>query len=415
MSNQLLTPDLIAAEALVQLENNLVMGNLVYRDVESMFGVVPKAGSTVRIRRPVQFTIRQGAVAQVQNVDEGNTNIVVDKQRGVDFQFSSVDLTLDIERFSDRYIKPAMIQIANTIDLDVLTELYKRTYNWVGTPGQTVNSFADFTLGPNRLDNGAVPKEDRRVVFDPNNYWGMVQGFGNGANFFQQEITRSAVERAKLPLLGNIDAYMSQNVVTHTVGAYAGTPVVDGANQNVDYDTVMATPYLSQTLVTDGWTGSRALNAGDVFTIDGVYAVNPVSKSTLNYLQQFVIIDSVTTNANPANDTEITIAPAIITSGPYQTVSAAPDNDATITYVGTASTGYPQNMVFHKNAVALAVVPMDLPMGAAYKARQTRNGFSVRLVNTYDGTNDNNIWRFDVLYGVRTIDARLSTRLSGSA
>jgi hypothetical protein len=415
MSNALLTPDLIAAEALVQLQNELVVSKNVYRDLETMYESSPKPGSTVRIRRPVQFTVRTGNVAQIQNVDEGNTSLVVDKFRGVDWQFNSTDLTLDIEDFSDRYIKPAMIQLANQIDLDVMTELYKRTYNWVGTPGQLINSFSDFTLGPNRLDNGAVPKDNRKAILSPNDYWAMVGGFGNGANFFQPELAKTAIQRAKLPMLGNVDAFASQNVVTHVVGAHAGTPLVRGASQNVTYNSVMATPYMSQTLATDGWTGSQVLNAGDVFSIDGVYAVNPVSKAVLPYLQQFVIIDNVTTNANSANATDITIAPAIITSGPYQTVSAAPLNDAPINYVGTASTGYAQNLVYHRNACALAVVPLDLPVGAAYKGRQTKDGFSIRVVGDYDFTNDLNAWRFDVLYGVRTIDPRLSTRLSGSA
>ncbi len=415
MTQTLLTPDIIAAEGLIQLENNLVMSKLVYRDYTSEWTTGVKKGSTVRIRRPVQFTIRSGAIAQIQDIEEGNTAITIDKLKGVDFQFDSTELTLKIEDFSDRYIKPAMIQIANQVDLDMMTELYQRTYNWVGVPGQTINSFNDFVPAPQRLDNGAVPQDNRNAVLSPNDSWGLIGSFANGANFFQPEITKSALETARMPMLGNVTAYKSQNVVTHTVGAFGGSPVVKGASQNVTYASVMSSTTWSQSLNTTGWTTSSVLKAGDVFTMSGVYAVNPVSKSTLDYLEQFVLISNVTTNATNSNTTVLVISPPIITSGPYQTVSAAPADGTTITYVGTASTGYPQNLVFHRNAAALCVVPMELPGGAAKKSRFTKNGLSVRVIEVYDGVNDVNMWRFDVLYGVKTIDPRLSVRLSGAS
>lgn len=413
MANSLLTPDTIAAEALIQLENNLVMGNLVYRDYEKEFTTGEAKGATVSIRRPVQFTIRSGATASMQDVTEGKTSITVDQQKGVDFQFSSVDLTLSIEKFSERYVKPAMIQIANQIDLDLMTTAYRGLWNWVGTPGQTINAFTDFIKAPERLDFGAVPKDRRVAVLSPADQWALVGGFANGANFFQPDVTKTALEKAKLPLLGGVDAYMSQNVVAHTVGAHGGTPLVRGAANSTTYAASKDTGTMS--LSTDGWSTSVVLKAGDVITIADVYAVNPVSKATLSHLQQFVLTANVTTNASSSADSPLTISPPIITSGAYQTVSAIPADDAAITYLGTASTAYNQNLVFHPNAFALACVPMELPEGAAKKSRMTKNGLSVRLVGDYDITNDLNMWRFDVLYGTKTLDGRLGTRLSGTA
>jgi len=415
MANTIITPDMVAAAGLAHLENELVVGKLVYRDLESDFGE-SKIGDSIQIRRPLQYTARTTMVASAQASTEGKTTLVVDQVAGVDVQFSSTELTLDIAQFSERYVKPAMIQIANKIDSTAFNEFYKRTNNWVGTPGQTLNSATDFFEGPERLDELAVPQDNRVAILSPADYWGMVGGFSGGnSGFFQQDITKSALQRAKLPMLGNVDAYMSQNVATHTVGAYAGSPLVRGAGQEVAYTSVMATPYLSQTLETDGWTADRVLNAGDVFTIDDVYDVNPVTKATLPYLKQFTLISSVTTTNPNTNSTQLTIAPAIITSGPYQTVSAAPGNDKAINYLGTASTGYRQNLVFHKNAFALACVPLVLPAGAVNPARYTKNGYSIRVIPVYDGVNDLNMWRFDVLYGVRAIDPRLSTRLSGAS
>jgi hypothetical protein len=124
---------------------------------------------------------------------------------------------------------------------------------------------------------------------------------------------------------------------------------------------------------------------------------------------------NVTADASAANATNLTIAPPIITSGPHQTVSAAPADNAAITPVGSASTSYDQNIIAHKNAMALAVVPMDLPQAAYGAARKTANGLSVRVIPIYDGTNDISKWRLDLLYGRKLIDPRLLTRLSGTA
>ena len=168
-------------------------------------------------------------------------------------------------------------------------------------------------------------------------------------------------------------------------------------------------------LVTDGHTASKDLKAGDVFTIDAVFAVNPVSKDSLDFLQQFVLVSDVTSNASAANDTTLTISPAIITTGPYQTVSAAPANDSTITFLGTLSTAYPQNLVFNKNALALVTVPLEMPDSVGWKARETHEGLSIRLVKYYDIDNDVEIIRCDIMYGVKAIYPDLATRVSGTA
>ena len=415
MANSLLTPSVIAKEALMQLDNNLIVAKKVYRDYEAEFGAT-KVGDTVSIRRPVQYNVREGATIDVQDTVEGKINLQVDKQRGVDMEFPSDDLTLTIEDFSERYVTPAMIQLANRVDRDLLL-LYKDVWNWVGTPGQTINSFADFSKGPERLDEGAVP-HPRCAILTPADHWALA------ANFTSLNIdstAKTALERARLPMVGDVDTYKAQNVATHTVGAGfaadGGTTTavqVRGASQTKTYLSVKDT--FTQTLSTDHWlTPSLAINKGDVFTIAGVYAVNPVTKQALDFLQPFTVVTGATTAATTGANTDVVITPPIITSGPYQTVSAAPADNAAITPLGTVSTNYRQNLMFHKNAFALVMVPMVLPQGAAMAARESRNGFSVRMVSAYDITNDKQTWRFDVLYGVKAIDPRLATRVSGTA
>ncbi|MBB4103568.1 P22 phage major capsid protein family protein [Allorhizobium borbori] len=413
MSNAVKTVSMIAKEAIMILENELVAAKLVHRGYDEEYGRNPngyKIGSTITIRKPTDFTVRDGATASNQDVTEGSTSIVVNKQKGIDFQFTSQELALEMNQLSERVIKPAMIQLANQIDRDILG-LYSSVPSWVGTPGQVVNSFADFGVGPQRLDEFAVPQESRAGLLSPADQWGML---GSQTALYIQEAAKGAYRDGSLGMIGGVDTYMSQNVPLHTVGVATGTPKVNGASQNVTYASVKDSN--TQTLNTDGWTNSTTgiLKAGDVFTIAGVYAVNPVTKQTLPFLRQFTVTADADSGAS-TGPAALTITPAIITSGAFQTCSAAPADNADITVVGTGGTSYRQNMIFHKNAFALVTVPMEAPQGAVNVSRQSYKGINVRLVPYYDGTNDISKWRLDVLYGVKAIDPRLATRISGTA
>lgn len=413
MANAVLTADVIAKEALMILDNELVMGKKVHRGYEKEFGNSVNGhqpGDTITIRRPTDFTVRDGATASSQDVVEGSTSLTVDKQKGVDFQFTSADLSLDIKDLSERVIKPAMVQLANQVDSDIMG-LYKQVPNWVGTPGQAINSFADFAKAPERLDELAVPQVDRTAALSPQDHWGLL---GNQTGLYIQRPAEGAYREGSLGMIGGVDTYMSQNVPTHTVGVATGTPLVNGGSQGSAYADVKST--MSQTLNTDGWTISTTgiLKAGDVFTIAGVYAVNPVTKATLPFLKQFTVTADADSGAS-TGPAALTIYPAIIATGAFKNVSAVPADNAAITVLGTGGTGYRQNMVFTKSAFALAMVPLIMPSGATGGSRQSYKGLSVRVQPYYDGTNDINKWRLDVLYGVKAIDPRLATRVSGTA
>lgn len=413
MANAVKTVSMIAKEANIILENNLVMAKLVHRGHADEYSKNPngyKIGNTITIRKPTDFTVRDGATASIQDVEEGSTTIVVNKQKGIDFQFTSTELALDMNELSDRVIKPAMIQLATQIDRDILSEYY-RVPNWVGTPGQTINAYSDFALGPQRMDELSIPMDERNAILSPADHWGLL---GSQTALYMQDVAKGAYRNASLGMIGGVDTYMSQVTPTHTVGTATGTPLVNGAAQNVTWTT--AKDSYSQSLVTDGWTNSITgiVKAGDIFTIAGVFAVDPVTKATLPFLRQFTVLADANSGATTGPAT-LTISPPIITSGAQQTCSAAPADNAAITVVGTGGTGYRQNMVFHKNAFALVTVPMEAPQGAVNVSRQSYKGINVRLVPYYDGANDISKWRLDVLYGVKCIDPRLAVRLSGTA
>lgn len=402
MANTVITPSIIARVGLAQLENNLVMGKKVYRDYSREF---VKVGDTISVRRPVKFTATDGATAVNQDVTEGKFSLSMSSRKHVSWSFTTQDLTLSIEEYNERYIKPAAIALANKIDYD-LCGLYNKVWNWVGTPATPVDSFADFAKAPKRLDKMAVPQDMRNAVLSPDDAWGLV---GSQTALYMQDVARGAYRSGDIGTVAGVSTAMDQNIRVHTNGAAAGGGLVNGANQNVTYATSKDTN--TQSLITDDWTSATTFKAGDVFTIANVYSVNPLNKESTGELQQFVIqadLTATTTNAT------LSIAPAIITSGPYQTVDSVPADDAAITMMGTGSAQYAQNLVFHKNAFALVMADLEMPDGAVFKARESQNGYSIRVIKYYDGEMDEDKIRLDVLYGVKAIYPDLAVRLSGT-
>src|SRR3989304_5703783 len=134
MASTTLTADVVANEALMILDNELGWLKTIHRAHEDEFKNEVngyKKGATIRIRRPADFTVRTGAVMDLQDVIEGRLTMTVDQQIGVDFGFTSADLTLSISDISERIIKPAMTNIINYLAADVLDTFYKGVYNWV--------------------------------------------------------------------------------------------------------------------------------------------------------------------------------------------------------------------------------------------------------------------------------------------
>ena len=414
MANTTLTASIIARTALPILENELGFLAKMQRGWETEYSTNVngyKPGASIDIRRPADFTVRDGATLSAQDVIEGKNTLTVDQQKGVDFEFTSTELTLDVAQLGERVIKPAMSSLVNTIAEDVLSQMYKGLYQYAGTPGQVINSFADWAKGPERLDEMTVPQSGRCAILSPSDHWGMV---GSLTGLGVESAVGGALRSGRLGMIGNIDTYMSAVTPTHTTGTYTtgSTPLVNGGSQNVTYDTAKNT--WTQSLITDGWANSTAvIKAGDVFTLAGVNMVNPKTKADTGILQQFVATADGTSSG--AGALTVTISPPIITSGPHQTVTAAPADNAAITPLGTEATAYKQNMFFHENTMALAMVPMERPAGAVDVGRESRNGISVRVIPVYDVANDKSQWRLDVLYGRKVADPRLGCRVSGTA
>ena len=388
MSNVLVTSSLVAKEALAILENMLGFAKNVNRDFQDEFagnqGRGYSPGQTINIKRPPRYTYRAGRVSVPQATTETSTPLTL-SQGGTDLSFTSLERTVSVQQFEQK-MQAAVAAVVNEIDRQGLDLARRTVANAVGTvgtlPTTQATAYALMTQGNQKLDEMAAPRDRQRaLVVNPAMNAAVLQGFGglfNAAPAISKGYNDGMFQNA----FGlNVD--MDQNVARHTNGtAVATTNTVNGAGQT------------GSTLTVNALNGT--LTVGTVFTLAGVNAVNPQSRQDTGSLQQFVV-----TAAAASSATTVSISPAITPSGAFQNVTASPANSAAITILGAASAAYDTNIMYHKDAFTLAMVPMFEPMaGTGAKVTQmSDDGFTVKVTQFYDGVNDNNLMRLDVLFG----------------
>jgi len=410
MPNALLTPKVYANTMLKLLKNNLVMGKLVSTTFKNEFR---KKNDKIFARRPPQFLVREGRVAAVQPVLEGEVEVTLDRQAGVDIEFTSIEETLTVdELLDDAIMQSNAATLAQYVDTAIMEEIIEFP-NWVGTPGQLIDSVTDYSAGPQRLDNLAIPRVNRAGVLSVDDHWAL----SNSLNFHpsSSDIARTAIEDAELPLIGGTNAYMTQSAINLTTGTRAatGAAVINGANQVVTYDAVKDD--FTQELSIDGMTAGHTIKAGEVLSIADVYAINPRTKAPQSFLYQMTVLEDATADVGGAIAALKVQCPMIL-GGAYATVNAAPADGAAVSFMGTASTSYRQNAVFHKSALQLTFAKLVMPRsGRAAYSTDTETGISIRYWETSDGTNDTHLHRWDILFGTTNVDPRLGARLSGTA
>ena len=403
MANSLLTIDMITRKCLEILENNLVLSRNVNKEYDDSFAVEgAKIGSTLRIRLPDRALVTDGAALQVQDDNEQFTTLTVSSQKHIGINFTSAELTMQLDDFAERVLKPRISQLASSVDADV-ANAYKSIFNTVGTPGTTPATALVLLQAQQKLNESAAPMSPRYATVNPAANAGLVNGM---TGFFNPTGTISRQFKTGMMgegVLGFDEMNMSQSIVNHTTGSRAGTILVNGAVSTQGQATISI----------DGLTGATdTVTAGDVFTIAGVYAVNPQTRLSTGSLQQFVVTAAQTGASNALAN--MAISPAMYTSSnALATIDAFPADNAAVTFVGTASTVYPQNLVYHKNAITLATADLLLPQGVDMASRQVHNGISMRIVRQYDINNDRMPCRVDVLYGFSTIRPPMACRIFG--
>jgi hypothetical protein len=400
MSNTLLNTSKILDKSLMILENNLAFSSRVNKEYSDEFAIKgAKVGSTVNVRKPVRFVGTTGPALAVENVVETVIPVTLDTQFHVDFEFSSSELTLNIDDFAERYLAPAMATIANKIDLDGLG-LYTTVGNQVGVAGTTPNDIQVLLDAGTRLDQEAAPRDGRRAaVWDPAANGKMVKATAGLFNA-PKTISDQYASGIFVPALG-FDIGMDQNVRQATAGTRTnGT--VSGAGQT------------GNSLLVTGLGAGGTVAAGDTFTIAGVFAVNPQSRQSTRVLRQFTSLTAAT--ADGSGNATLLIFPAINTAASnqqYQTVTAGPANAAVVTWDVAASTQYTVNMAYHKNAFTLATADLEMPEGVDFAGRRNHKGISMRIVRQYAIGSDQFPCRIDVLYGWRPVYNELACRIAG--
>ena len=404
MANSILTIDMITRKALEILENNLVITRNCNRQYDDSFAVEgAKIGSTLRIRLPDRALVTDGAALQVQDDNEQFTTLTVSSQKHIGVNFTSAELTMQLDDFAERVLKPRISQLASSVDADV-ANAYKGIYSSVGTPGTTPSTSLVLLQAQQKLNEYAAPMNDRYATVNPAANANLVEGmkgFFNPVDTISRQFKNGLMGTG---VLGYDEINMSQSIVQHTTGSRSAsdTILVNGAVSTQGQSTISL----------DGGTASATFNVGDVFTIANVYSVNPQTRQSTGSLQQFVVTADAT--ASSGAWTSVAISPAIYTSSnALATVDSFPADNAAVTVLGAASTTYPQNLVYQKNAITLGTADLLLPQGVDMASRQVHNGISLRIVRQYDINNDRMPCRIDVLYGYSVIRAPMAARIWG--
>ena len=426
-THTLLTPTMIAKEGLRLLKNNLVMGNLVYRDYEREFPGGPKKGGSVQIRKPVKFRVTKSRVRVTSTITEQYITMTVSTQAHISWQFTSVDLTLSIEEYSERYIRPAAAALANQVDADLLA-LYSNIPAQVNESTGYVTPHTFMVLGRamQKLDEEACPPDDRVIVFNPAAHWSMANAL-SGWTF--KEGGEQALRKGFLGRIANAEIYMDQNVKAHTVGHWATDTAAATTGRITIHSTADSAAggglpsgaavgvSANQMLLFNGFaqTTQGGLHAGDTFEIDGCYAVNPMSGESTGFLRKFVVTSDVpvATTQCTAVDAAVYFYPDMIHTGPYKTVDTIPALSAKVWVDGGPDRTFPQNLAFHKNAFALVMVPLETPANV-WGATESEDGISIRVLKDYGIDADVETIRMDILYGVKTIYPELACRIMGA-
>lgn len=392
MSNTILTPTMITREALRILHQKLNFVGSVNRSYDDRFAQSgAKIGTSLQIRLPNQYSVRTGAAIDVQDTTEQQVTLTVSTQKGVDMQFSSQELTMSIDDFSSRILEPAMAVLAANIESDAMT-MIKDVYNSVDNSGAAI-TFANVLNGRKKINDFLAPQDSNRMcLLDTTANVDLVDAL-KGLFHDSKEVAKQYRDG----FIGRSAGFtFAENTIlpSFSPGARSQTYQVNGSGT-----------VTGSTLTVK--TGTGAMVVGDVFTISGVNRVHPETKVDTGELMQFVVTAAYSGGAG-----DVSISPSIVTSGALQNVSAAPANNATLTFVGTASTAHHQALAYHRDAFAFATADLVMPKGVDFAAREVFDGISMRIVRAYDINNDNLPCRIDVLYGYKAIRPQLACRLA---
>jgi len=368
------------------------------RDDDDSFAVEgAKIGSTLRIRLPDRALVTDGAALQVQDDNEQYTTLAVSSQKHIGVNFTTAELTMQLDDFAERVLKPRISQLAASIDADVANS-FRFIGNSVGTPGTTPATSLVLLQAQQKLNENAAVMSPRYATVNPAANAALIEGMKglfNPVSAISKQFKNGMFGEG---ILGYDELNMSQSIKQFTTGSRTGTLTMNAA----------VTTEGATTMVITG-LGSTVIKAGDVFTVADCYAVNPQTRESTGSLFQFVALADVTASTTAT----VTVAAMYSASHALATVDTLPQSGKTVTFLGSPSTQYPQNLIYHKDAIAFATADLLMPQGVDMASRQVHNGISLRIVRQYDINNDRLPCRIDVLYGYSVIRPQMAVRLWG--
>jgi hypothetical protein len=390
------------------LHNKLVFVKSINKEYDSRFAQSgAKIGAALLIREPNQFLVRTGAVMDTQDVTETVQTLTLATQKGIDINFSSVELTLSMDEFSERILEPAMSRLATEIDKTVIDKCYKDVYNMVWTTFGTPPVFADIAAARAKLSKALAPASGRIALLESlsmNKVVDDVKALYHSAPEIKKQYDTGLMGHAM-----GFKFYESEMVPTHTNGS------------RVDASCVVDAAIVSGTAIIDITGGNNALTlkAGDILTVDEVFAVNPESKAKYAHLQQFVVTEDIACDAS--GNAAVKVSPTPITSGVLQNISETVAGSAGEEVVHVAAGGSgganlveAQNMAYHhRNAFTFVSADLEMPKGVDFAARKVFDGISLRIVRQFDIVNDKFPCRIDVLFGYKSTRPQWACRMPG--
>ena len=391
-TNTLLTINMITAKALAILHQKCNIIGAVNRQYDDSFANSgAKIGTTLRIRLPVQYTVSTTPALSLQNTIENYVSLPITNQYHVDFSFSSAELTLSIDDFSARYIEPAIAVLAARLEADFINAMWPQVWNQVGVAGSPQAFKTVLQARKLLLDNLTPQSKQWLLRINTQDNVDMVDSL---KGLFQSSTEiRTQYTDGVMGLTAGFEWAENTHLTTQTRGAESQTYLAAPAGQT------------GSTLAVT--TGTGAGNAGDVFTIAGVYRVHPETKVNTGVLQQFTLTAAYTGGAG-----NMSIAPAIVTSGPQQNVNASPNGTtSTLTFMNTASSPTGLSLAFHPDAFTFATADLIMPGGVDMASRVVKDGISMRAVRQYSISDDTMPIRIDVLFGYAALRPQLACRL----
>lgn len=412
MANSILTPTMITRESLRVLHQKCNFIGNVNRQYDDKFAQTgAKIGTSVNVRMPSKYTVRTGASLSAQDHVERSTPLTVSSQYGVDVSFTSVELTMNLDDFSERIIDPAMAQLAAKIESACLTDAYKLVNQYTNATTDGLMTYKRFDQGGANITKQLGPLSQRATIMSPDSkieFMDATKGLFHASNNIEKQYREGMMGRT-----GGFDVYENTLTPSHTTGSLAGSPLTNGAALGTS---TTSNSWVSETdLSIDGATSTTTIKAGDIITLSGVYDVHPETKTNTGKLKTFVCQDDVTLTT-AATAYTVTVKPGLIygSGNAYQncTLSGTADTDGlTVTRAGAVSSAFGQDLQFHKDAFVFATADLeDVSRYGAWGARESSDGISMRIARQYAISSDTVPCRIDVLFGFAGLYPELANR-----